>query len=291
MTSATLIMTAAYDHYLVVLSVLISILGAYAAIHLSERVKAARGWAWLAWLAGVATADGIDTWSMHYTGMLAFSLPVRVMYDWPTVLLSLLVGIIGSAAALSAVSRDKIGWPRVLAASIFMGMVGISGMHFTAMEAMRLQGMHHYSPSLATLSVVLAIVVSFMALSLIREPSRGVRYHGSTLLRGVANPVMHYIAMAAVTFTYSDEVPDFSRAVSITSVGTLGISTVPAMVLAVALLTSLVDRLEKRRVLLDELFEQAPQSIILMSVDNRVVRVNREFTRIFPGARQLVRPD
>src|SRR5207244_278809 len=46
-------------------------------------------------------------------------------------------------------------------------------------------------------------------------------------------------------------------------------------------LTTLVDRLHKQRALLDELFEQAPQAVALMSVDNRVVRVNREFTRVF----------
>jgi NO-binding membrane sensor protein with MHYT domain len=28
---------------------------------------------------------GLGIWSMHYIGMLAFSLPVRVLYDWPTV--------------------------------------------------------------------------------------------------------------------------------------------------------------------------------------------------------------
>ena len=33
--------------------------------------------------------------------------------------------------------------------------------------------------------------------------------------------------------------------------------------------------------LLDVLFEQAPQAIALMNVDTRVVRVNREFTRVF----------
>jgi PAS domain S-box-containing protein len=37
----------------------------------------------------------------------------------------------------------------------------------------------------------------------------------------------------------------------------------------------------KRAVLISELFEQAPQAVALLSVDNRVVRVNREFTRLF----------
>src|ERR1700730_17611974 len=94
------VMGASHYHYLVALSVLISILGAYAARALSERVRDARGRFWLGWVVGGATADGIGTWSMHYTGMLALRLPVPVLYDLPTVLLSLLVGIIGSAGAL-----------------------------------------------------------------------------------------------------------------------------------------------------------------------------------------------
>ena len=83
---------------------------------------------------------------MHFTGMMAFRLPIPVQYDWPTVLYSLLVGILGSAAALFVVGSDKIGWPRALAASIFLGGVGISCLHFTSMDAMRMQAMHDYSP-------------------------------------------------------------------------------------------------------------------------------------------------
>src|SRR5256885_3789832 len=52
---------------------------------LAGRTTAARGRIRLTWLAGGATAMGIGIWSMHYIGMLAFSLPVPVLYDWPTV--------------------------------------------------------------------------------------------------------------------------------------------------------------------------------------------------------------
>jgi len=37
----------------------------------------------------------------------------------------------GSAAALFAMSRSTIKWPWVLAVSIFLGGVGISGLHYT----------------------------------------------------------------------------------------------------------------------------------------------------------------
>src|SRR5437867_3965297 len=116
-----LVVIAFHDHRLVVLSVLISILAAYAARDLSERVSEAQGRSWFAWLAGAATVDGIGIWSMHYTGKLALRLPFPQQFDWPAVLLSLLVGIVGSAAALVVITRSRAGWPQALAASIFMG--------------------------------------------------------------------------------------------------------------------------------------------------------------------------
>jgi len=86
----------------------------------------------------------IGIWSMHYVGMLAFTLPVPVEYDWPMVLLSLAAGNLSAALALLVVSRQKMGAPRALGASMFMGS-GIAAMHYTAMTAMRLPAMCHYS--------------------------------------------------------------------------------------------------------------------------------------------------
>ncbi len=63
------------------------------------------------------------------------------------------------------------------------------------------------------------------------------------------------------------------------------------MVLIVALLTSTADRHQTQRALLDGLFEQAPQAVALMSGDGRVVRINREFTRLFGFTPQEVLAD
>ena len=77
-----------YDDRLVTLSVFIAILAAGAALDLAGRVTSARGVARRAWLGGGAFAMGTGIWYMHYIGMLAFHLPVPVLYDWPTVLAS-----------------------------------------------------------------------------------------------------------------------------------------------------------------------------------------------------------
>src|ERR1700737_1585115 len=114
-------LAGSYDYRLVVLSVLIAILASYTALDLGGRVTASRGKPRLIWLIGGGTSMGIGIWSMHYVGMLAFSLPIPIQYDWPTVLLSLLAGVFSSLVALFVVSRRRMGWPRALVGSMLMG--------------------------------------------------------------------------------------------------------------------------------------------------------------------------
>src|SRR2546422_7166281 len=94
MIDPNMAMVSSYDYRLVVLSVVIAIFASYAALDLAGRTTAASGRTRLAWLVGGATAMGVGIWSMHYIGMLAFSLLVPVLYDWPTVLLSLLAAVL-----------------------------------------------------------------------------------------------------------------------------------------------------------------------------------------------------
>src|SRR5580692_8050231 len=140
MAPAHTLLTGSYDDRLVALSILISVLAAYAALDLAARVTAARGWARFAWLTGGATAMGMGIWSMHYIGMLAFSLPIPVRYNLPTVLVSLLAAVFASAVALYVVSRQSMGYAAAAIGSVFMG-AGIAGMHYIGMEAMRLSAM------------------------------------------------------------------------------------------------------------------------------------------------------
>lgn len=154
-----------YDYRLVALSILISILASYAALDLAERVTTSRGRRRMAWLYGGAVAMGFGIWAMHYVGMLAFDLPLVVMYNWPTVLLSLFTAIVASGIALFIVSAPTAGQLQIIGGSVMMGG-GIAAMHYICMEAMRLRAMCVYSVSLIFLSVFLAIVISYVALQL-----------------------------------------------------------------------------------------------------------------------------
>src|SRR5262245_54377620 len=100
-----------YSYNLVALSFLIAAMASYAAFNLAGRIAIYRDRKRFAWVAGGASAMGIGIWSMHYTGMLAFSLPVAVTYHVPTVAVSLVAAVIGSAVALTIVSRDFLSRP------------------------------------------------------------------------------------------------------------------------------------------------------------------------------------
>jgi signal transduction histidine kinase/DNA-binding response OmpR family regulator len=236
-----------YDFRMVAASVLIAILAAYAALDLAGRVTAARGVARIAWLSGGAFAMGMGIWSMHYVGMEAFRLPVPVQYDWPTVLLSMVAAISASAVALFVVSRKHMGIKSALLGSVFMGS-GIAAMHYIGMEAMRLPAMCHYSSGLVGLSVILAVVISFVAMWLTfglrgQTATWSWRKSGCALLMGLAIPVMHYVGMAAVSFMPADlPASAMTHAVNISELGLAGIALVAVTVLGLVFLASLLDR-------------------------------------------------
>src|SRR5258708_23548774 len=159
--------TATYDSRLVSLSVVIAIFASYAALDLAGRVAARRDRARLAWLIGGVTAMGTGIWWMHYTGMLAFRLPMRVYYHLPTVVLSLLAAIFASFIALWVVSRPRVTALHIVGGSLLMG-AGIATMHYTGMAAMRLAAHHHYHLGLWLLSGLLAVLI-FSVTPLVRH--------------------------------------------------------------------------------------------------------------------------
>ncbi len=250
-----------YDYRLVALSILIAILAAYAALDLAGRITAARGFARRAWLGGGAFAMGIGIWAMHYIGMEAFRLPVVVRYDWPTVLVSMVAAVAASAVALYVVSRKTMTIAAVVVGSLLMGN-GIAAMHFIGMEAMRLPAMCAYSRGLVALSVLLAILISSVALWLtfaVRGQTKtwSWRKSGSALIMGLAIPVMHYVGMAAVHFMPAPLDPsDLRHVISISSLGLAGIVSVTAVVLALVFVTSLLDRRFSLQALELEMVEQ-----------------------------------
>jgi two-component system, sensor histidine kinase and response regulator len=243
----TALLAGSYDYRLVAVSIAIAILAAYAALDLAGRVTATQGVIRTAWLGGGATALGFGIWSMHYVGMEAFRLPVPVLYDWPTVFLSMIAAVSASAVALFVVSRKTMSVLTAVIGSVLMGS-GIAAMHYVGMEAMRLPAMCHYNPRIFALSVALAIVISFIALLMtfsIRDQASSWSWRKTVcaIVMGLAIPVMHYVGMAAVTFTAMPlDLNTLNHAIGVSYLGVAAIVLVTAFILGFVYVSAMLDR-------------------------------------------------
>ncbi|MGB7845983.1 MAG: MHYT domain-containing protein [Candidatus Acidiferrum sp.] len=243
--SAGTILTGSYDPLIVALSVVIAAASSYAALDLAGRVTANKGWPFAAWLTCGSVAMGIGIWSMHFTAMLAFRLPVPVNYDWPLVLLSFFVAVLSSLLALYLVSRKKMSVTRAIVGGGVMGL-GIAALHYMNMVAMRMRAECRFNTLLVVLSIIFAIVFSYSALRLsfyfrnLKEEAW--RKIGGALFMAAATCAMHYTGMAAATFIASGVEPDLSRSVTVSILGTTGLIIVTLLILGLAMLSSIVDR-------------------------------------------------
>jgi PAS domain S-box-containing protein len=275
-----------YNYPVAVLAVCISVLASYTALDLAERITASYGMVRRqVWLISGGVVLGIGIWSMHYTAMWAFRIPVPVEYYWPLALLSVLEGVVSSIIALAVVSRKTLGMRAAIAGSLFQG-AGISGLHYTAMASMRMPAMCHYSPPIVGLSVLVAVAGSLLSLWLTflfgnRPTAWMFRKIASAVAMGAAISLMHFTGMAAASFTTDNTPPDFTYAVRITLLGIAGIITVTVIVLFGTVITALVDRLQEKSEQLSKLFERLPQPVIVMDENGRALRVNPEFARVF----------
>ncbi len=240
-------MIGSYNPSLVGLSVLIAISASYVALDMAGKVTASAGRLRRAWLVGGSVAMGLGIWSMHYIGMLAFTLPVPIFYDMPTVFGSLVAAVVASGIALHVVSQPRLTVVSTLAGGGAMG-AAISTMHYSGMEAMRMRATCLWNPGMVASSLVIAVVVSFVALLL------AFRFRGdarplaplklvSAGVMGVAVAGMHYTGMAAATFMPAHMVHgSMAWAVDVSSLGIAGLALVTFMVLALALVTSIADQ-------------------------------------------------
>lgn len=193
-----------YNPLIVLVSFLVAILASYTALDMAGRITLAREHAARRWLAVGAFAMGTGIWSMHFIGMLAFSLPIALGYDPTITFLSLLIAIASSAFALWLVSQPVLPGMRLALGASLMG-AGIAGMHYTGMAAMRMVPAIQYIPALFLLSIVIAMLASGAALWIAfrlrrHSPRPGPLRSGAAVVMGLAIVGMHYTAMAAAQF-------------------------------------------------------------------------------------------
>jgi len=239
-----------YSSALVLISLCVAILASYTALDLTGRIATAQGRAAHLWMGGGAFALGIGIWSMHFIGMLAFSLPIELGYDRTLTALSLLIAVLSSGFALWLVSQPSLPLLQLGLGALIMGG-GIASMHYTGMAALQMLPGIDYDPTLFGASLAIAVGASAAALWIafrLRQHTPYVRHirGAAAVVMGIAIVGMHYTGMAAANFPEGSFCGALANGLHGDGLDSVVLITTLA-VLAVALLTSVLDaRLEAR---------------------------------------------
>lgn len=182
------------------LAYLISCLGCFLGLQCTARARALTGAARARWLLLAAVSIGTTgIWVMHFIAMLGYTITGQLItYNVPVTILSMLIAVAVVAVGLFIVGFGRAGdRGRLLLGGSIIG-VGVAGMHYVGMYAMRMPDNMHWSVLLVVLSLIIAMVAGTAALWCAAR-LRGMRAtFFASLIMGVAVSGMHYTGMAAL---------------------------------------------------------------------------------------------
>ena len=190
-------MQVVYEPWLVLLSIVMAIQGAYVGFTLTSQLGDAVGVRRRVLLAGAAFSLAVAIWTMHFVGMLAARISFPIDYLVFPTLLSLLVCVLVVGVAVFAISSGPVSLPRLFLSACLMG-AGIFSMHYIGMTALHASAHMEHAPLLVMASLIIAIVASGLALWLATGEVRRPPLILSSVAFGIAVSGMHYTAMAGM---------------------------------------------------------------------------------------------
>jgi diguanylate cyclase (GGDEF)-like protein len=267
-------MHGSYNCYLVTLSLVVAMLASYTTLDLAARIRSieVEGRRRFYWLLGGAVSMGTGIWSMHFIGMLAFRMPIELGYDIRITGLSLLIAVSISYFALHVVTSNELSRLRLVTGGVLMGL-GVAGMHYTGMAALRMQPRIRYSPGLFFTSIAIAIVASWVALWIaftLRDSSQRnvlMKRFGAGLVMGLAIAGMHYTAMGAAIFR-SGSICGVSNGAN-TSWLAFAVTGSTLCILSVTLIVSMLDtRFDVHAYRMTSSLEKANERLLVLATED-----------------------
>jgi len=237
---------AQHSLWLCLAAVVMAVLAAWVLLPVKDRFHASKGRTRLLWWLAGSVAMGTGIWAMHFTAMLAFSLPVPIRYDVGITLFSMIPGIIANGLVIQLFVPEKHSKKRLNLMALIMAF-GIGSMHYIGMEAIVVPATMYYVPQYFLLSIAAGYLLALLGLYTYKQlldstsfPRALGKLLGSIML-GLAASGMHFIAMAATYFQpqFGGELTDFSMPPYDLVIGIIAISIV---LIGMVIIGSIVDR-------------------------------------------------
>ena len=195
-----------YEPWLVLLSIVIAIQGAYVGLSLAVQIGDAAGLRRRSLLAAAALSLAVAIWTMHFVGMLAARLPFPVDYLVFPTLLSFLVCVIVVGIAVYATCAAKPTPLRLVMSAGLMG-IGIFSMHYIGMTALNASALMTNAKAYVVASLFIAVAASGLALWLATGRGKQPPMVLSAIVFGLAVSGMHYTAMEGMTLVPRASMP------------------------------------------------------------------------------------
>lgn len=264
------LLETSYDPVLVVMSYLAASLAGFCASSIYQYIiiqGEQRKSPFLTLFSGIILGLGI--WSMHFTAMLAFNLPVEVKYDLTITLQSILPAILASAITIYAIQQSMSSkLSNILASGILA--IGIATMHFIGMEAMVMNAHMTHNLTYFILAILTSWVLAYFTILALKndlklgsfKPSPMIYSIITSLYFGFSVATMHYLAMASTFFIASD----VERNLEGISIGFLSVAAVIGVLILVMGLAIILS-FKKKIYVLDSL-ANTHQTYMAETIDN-----------------------
>ncbi len=186
-----------FDPGLVILTCLVSILSAAAAVALAGwAARAPSGRRRRAWQAVGGIGLGLGLWAAQVLALLAHRVPESVTYDLACILGSLAPAIAAGWSAVVVLSGPRPGPGRLIAGGVATGF-GLAALHAAGVSAMRMHSVLVYHPAWSAAALAAVIGLATLApWARILVPGRWGRASGHTVL--VAAPPIGLVLAGAV---------------------------------------------------------------------------------------------
>jgi diguanylate cyclase len=197
-------MPKSYNYYLVALSLLVAVFVSNSALALFCRLtRQSSPPQQRLWILGGGLVMGCGIWATHFVGMLALSMPIRLMYDLTITVVSFVLAIVASVLALIVAARPRASLLRLLASGGLLGG-GIAAMHYCGMSAIQISPSISNDLLLLLISVGVGVAGSFGALWILFRAravlGKPLAKIASACVLGLSIGGMHYTGMWASRF-------------------------------------------------------------------------------------------
>lgn len=284
-----------YSLLLVVLSVVVAIVASYTAFLFSNQLssKNSSKAEHRTWLLAGSISLGAGIWGMHFIGMFAYKLPVAINYDALITVVSVIPAIMAGFVVLRKMQSHT--FKLAMIRSVVLGG-SIGAMHYIGMAAMRVDADMLYSLPLFLLSIVVAVMLAGIALT-VKQWLKVKSIDGSnktyntivaSIIMGCAISGMHYVGMASVYFIPNKfSVMGSSSGLSPSTIGIavslvmLGIFLLLLFGTYVSKRLELLSQLKQSQLRLQSVFDSAHEGMFIINSEGLIKSVNSAAEKLF----------